>query len=69
MNVTESCDVNTLIGWLLGRQKPSGGLYSSHEAKEAAAALADRADKRLSAGLNGFDVRGEWNPRRPPWRR
>jgi hypothetical protein len=60
MNVKESCDVNYLLGYLLGHN-PNGSMKRDRAgAIEAAAALADKANKTLSAGLTGDRVRALW---------
>lgn len=60
MNVSESNDLNVLLGWLVGHRP--GGLAVPTEAEALAAAerLAGRANRALLAGLNGSEVRRLW---------
>jgi hypothetical protein len=61
LTVTESIAVNKLLRWLLPADPDSGiSRPTSEEAEAAAALLADRANDRLMAGLNGNRVRDAW---------
>lgn len=59
MNVSESCNVNFLLEWLLD---PT--VKSEAEARRAAVELAERAYQRLAAGLTPDQVLERW-PGRP----
>lgn len=66
MTVTQSNDVNTLLRWAMDVPRAyGGGVVTSREAMEAAARLADAANKRLSAGLDGKSVRRMWSEQPP----
>jgi hypothetical protein len=54
VTITEANAVNTLLRYVLG--SPPGG-----DPQEAAAHLADKAHRALSAGLTGADVRAAWD--------
>lgn len=65
MNITEANNVQWLLDWVLGVEKPGGGRWDEDDAREFAVFLADRSYKALSAGMNGDQVRTSW-PWRPP---
>lgn len=64
MTITEANDANTLLQWVLGIRQPSDVDVDDQEladaAEEAAARLADRAHRQLSAGLTGDAVHQGW---------
>ena len=63
LTIGEAHDVNTLLDWMLGIRRPSNSDSDEelrHEAKEAAARLADKANKALMAGIRGADVLAAW---------
>jgi hypothetical protein len=64
MNVTESCDLNTLLRWLLRSTYLQRPLPTELEARTAAAHLAARSHKALMAGLSSDDVENLWPLRR-----
>lgn len=63
--IGDANDVNTVLHWILGirdghtEDVDDSVLFES--AREAAVRLADRANKTLSAGLNGTRVREAWD--------
>lgn len=57
MNMTEANNVNLLLDWLLGTEDDPP---TSDQARQAAAALADRAYSALHAGFDASDVRHLW---------
>lgn len=50
MSKTEAIHTCTLIGWVCGFDRPSGGPYTAEQAKTAATYLAGRAHATLHAG-------------------
>jgi hypothetical protein len=68
MNIGEAVLMNNLLSYLLG---PDGGLITidGGKAREAAAELANRAHKQLSAGIDGDRVRKLWTDAAPMPRR
>lgn len=62
MNITEANDVNRVLSWVLGVRTDwdHDDEVLFHEAGLAAARLAERAHKALSAGLTGDQVRAAW---------
>lgn len=56
MNITEANDLNYVLSYVLN----VGQVPSSDKAMEAAARLADKANKALGAGLTGERVRAAW---------
>lgn len=61
MTITQASAVNTLLDWVLDRKRPyADGPVTASEALAAATALADGANKTLSAGLRGKDVERLW---------
>lgn len=59
MNITEANDINTLLRWVTGMDSPLGPVPDDL-ACEAAAALAQRAHKKLMAGMDADDVWQHW---------
>lgn len=70
MNIGEAQDVNVVLGRLLGAKATEGGrrrpVNTDDEVRDAAARLADRARKTLSAGYAGEQVRQDWRKRGMP---
>lgn len=56
MNINESIRVQTLIRYLTDSPSPVGDKVSWVEAQDAAATLAEKSRKVLSAGMTGDDV-------------
>lgn len=67
MNIAEANNVQWLLDWVLGVEKPGGGRWTEDEARDFAAYLADRSRKALSAGMSGAQVHTSWpcRPARP----
>ena len=72
MNISESNDINIMLGWVLGRREKFGNRtdeQASEMAQAAASRLADRATRRLMAGLSGEQVADLWKGVEAcPWR-
>lgn len=65
MNISEANELNALLSWILGTER--GATHESttdDEARDAAAFLADKAHRALSAGLNANRVKKAWSGRR-----
>lgn len=60
LTIGEAHDVNTLLEHVLQHSRAGLGVPSLDEAREAAARLADKANKTLMAGLTGERVRAAW---------
>ena len=60
MNVMESCDVNTVLKYLLGLPGPGGAAIEHGIALSCAERLCDRAHKTLSAGITPSELRAAW---------
>lgn len=63
LTIGEAQDVNSLLNWLLGIRPEYTEMTDEELATEARAAaerLADKANKALSAGLNGKSVNEAW---------
>jgi hypothetical protein len=60
MTIGESNAVNTLLRWLFDLKEPFGHRVKEMDAKVAAVLLADSANRRLMAGLDGADVAHRW---------
>lgn len=72
MNVGEANDLNTLLRYVLGIRRDHEVDVDDQEfcddAEDAAARLAERANKALNAGLKEVDVRDAWqNLELGPW--
>lgn len=63
MTTGEAIAVHTVLHTLLGTQRV-GGNPTEEQSLDAAALLADRANRTLSAGLDGAQVRAAWPRRR-----
>lgn len=72
MNISESNDLNIVLGWMLGRRELFGrrtDAAASAMAQQAASRLADRATRRLMSGLTGDQVAELWKGVEAcPWR-
>lgn len=64
LNVGEANAANQLIAWILDGRREFGDVVTDDDARDAAALLADSANKRLMAGTNGDRVRALWIDRR-----
>lgn len=60
LTVTEASAVNTLLNWLLRPGRLGIMRPTSLEAEDAAALLAEHANKTLLAGIMAADVRAAW---------
>lgn len=60
LTVTEANAVNVLLKWLFAQPDNVGEYKTGEQARDAAALLADHADKTLMAGLDGDAVRKLW---------
>jgi hypothetical protein len=69
VNVQESLDINSLLGWLLDLERapdsPHPDRFTEAGARQAAVRLADRAHKGIQAGIRGSDVDEAWATRAP----
>ena len=54
--IGDATDINTLLGYFMGRTRPGCGPVTAEEATAAARRLAGKANKALSAGLTPDDV-------------
>lgn len=61
MNITEANAVNTLLHNILDLPDHNGQPTPLQRAEDAAALLADRANKALGAGLTGQQVRNQFD--------
>lgn len=61
MNVTEANRINILLAWLLELDDGLGESITHEEGRDAACKLADAANRALSAGLTGDQVRALWH--------
>jgi hypothetical protein len=60
LTIGEAQDVNTLLNHYLQQSRNGLDVPGAEAACEAAARLADKANKALSAGLSGEQVRELW---------
>ena len=61
MNVKESCELNVLLYYVLGLDRPGMGPVRPEDARAAAVALADKSNRTLMAGLDGHRVERAWD--------
>jgi hypothetical protein len=59
VNISESSDVQSLLGWLLNPHLTSR--EDEARARAAAERLADRASACLAAGIRGRDIAKDWD--------
>jgi len=62
--ISEASDINIVLRYLLQKPRPGLSAPTNVEALDAAARLADRSYKALSAGLSALDVHAAWPHRR-----
>lgn len=64
LTITSANDVNTLLRWFLGIRDEYDSTVDDNihfeNAREAAVRLADQANKTLSAGVTGSQIRELW---------
>jgi len=60
MSITDANDLNHVLEFLLGMPQPGFRGPDSDFAQAAACRLADRANKALSAGIDGVQVTKHW---------
>lgn len=60
LTIGEGNDFNVVLRYLFDQPNATGTKFTSEQARDAAARLADKAAKTLMAGYRGDDVRALW---------